>query len=79
MNRRKIYTYHQDTSSNKWVSSYQTKGIYINGDSAYTTVVPGFSSSTIAIYDDNSNSEKISTQISVRDNSGSYGQKVYIC
>jgi len=81
------YDYIQTTipgdANDKWWSSYQTAGTYINGDAKYTYIIPGYSDNRLGILDDyyysGKTDEKTETQWVFKDTSTSYGMEVYIC
>jgi len=75
--RTRIYTFRQ-SASGKWWSSYRTTGEYTNGDSTYTDIVPNFGDSTILIRDDYT-TEKTRQNITIRDATAYYGQRIFIC
>lgn len=73
----RTYTFSQDGS--RWTSSANPTKTYTNGDTTSTNIFPSIADGNIVIRDDHKDCEVKNTYISIRDNSGSYGQRVYIC
>ncbi|MEK6926809.1 MAG: hypothetical protein AABX11_00095 [Nanoarchaeota archaeon] len=78
-NKTRVYRFKEVEETGAWSSSYVPKGGYINGDATNTNIVPSYSEGKIAIKDDNAYPEMDYKIIAIFDNSGSYGQVVYIC